>query len=339
MLIRRWALAALTLVGLVLFTATPARAADPDKYFPDGTNLVVQVNINQLLGANLLQKGIPLAAQKYGDALLKLAADRIPDEQARGMVEAFGPQMIQVISDEATVGRFMNQGKEFVQDFVFAGNTKDEVNGSPQIIMMIRSSRLDPSMLEQFAGMAGGNPQVELKEEKVGDVVVYEMKSPQQPQPIFFCAPEDGIIVFTPFKNVLTTALKNKGKGKLDPKFKALLGQRKASYSVFAAGLAPKGKSDEVKEFVATLTVDKDVKGQVTVDCRDAETAQEQVKKVNEEIDQALAKIKDFASQRPELKPVAEALKSAQAKADGSTVKASLLIKGDALLKAMRDAK
>jgi len=338
MLMRRWALAALTLVSLAILSATPARAADPDKYFPDGTNMVVQVNLNQMLGSTLLHKGIPLASQKYGDAVLKMLVERIPDENARGMIEQIGPQFLANISEETVTG-FMMMGKQNVQDFVFAVNSAKESNNTPQVIMMLRSARLEPSLMEQFAGMIQMNPQAELKEEKVGDVTVYEIKMQQQPQPFSFCIPEDGIMVMSPFKNILIEAIKKKGQGKLDPKFKELLGQRKASYTVFAAGLAPKEKQNEFKHFVGTLTLDKDVKGNLIVECKDADTAQEQVKKANDELEGMLGKLKEFANRHGELKPLADSLKAVKAEADGSTVKANLNIKGDELLKAVREAK
>jgi hypothetical protein len=338
MWMRRSLLTALTLVSLTLFATSQARAVDPEKYFPDNTDTIVKVNLNQILGSKLLHKGIPLGAKKYGDAVVKMMMERAPlDEQTKQMAGQFLPTLIENM-DEEKVTQFMTLGQMFVQDFVFVHSSRENDN-TPQVIMIIRSQQIQPAMMDNLGQIAQFNPQVEIKEEKVGEVTVIEINSKQAPQPFFICVPEEGIMVMSPFKNVLHNSLKKKGQGKMDPEFKKLLGQSKPSYSVFAAGLAPKNKADEFKHYVGTLTLDQDITGNLTVECKDAETAQAQVTKANESLENFVGGIKQFAERRTELKPLLEALNKAKPQASGNTVTAKLSLKGDEILKAIENAK
>jgi hypothetical protein len=337
MLLRRW-VTALTLVSLTFLGVPAARAQNgADKYFPDGTNLVVQVNLNQLLGSTLLHKGIPLVVKKYGEDALNMIANFVPDENAKKMMTDLAPQLKEKVNEQA-VTQFMMMGKMAVQDFVVAINAKENQDNQPQLVMILRVPAIQPQMVGQFTGMAAASGQVKVKEEKVGNHTIFEFESPQAPQPFFMCVPENGIMVMSPFKASLEGVLKQNAMGKVEPKFKELLGQRKPGYTVFAAGVAPKDKEDDVKHFIATLTLDKDVNGDINLECKDAEAAQAQAKKMNEGLENALEGIKGFAADRPELKPLTEAIGKMKAEAKGSTVTGKLTLNGDDLLKAMRDS-
>jgi len=328
---------ALTLVSFAFLAAGPARATDPDKYFPDGTDMVVQINLNQLLGASLLHKGIPLVVKKYGEDALNMGANFVPDDNAKKMMQDLAPELKEKVTEEA-VTQFMMMGKMAVQDFVIAVNTKENENNMPQVIMILRVPAVQAGMVDQFTKMAANSGQVKIKEEKVGDTTVYEFESNQAPQPFFISVPEDGMVVMSPFKGSLESVLKKKGEGKVDPKFKELLSKRKPSYTVFAAGLAPKNKQEELTHFVGTLTIDKDVNGEMVIECKDAESAAAEAKKVNEGIENAVSGIKNFADDRAELKPLSESLQKMKAETKGNTVTTKLSLKGDDLLKAMRDS-
>src|SRR4029078_1361789 len=97
----------------------PTRARAPEKSFPDNADTIVKVNLNQILGSKLLHKGIPLAAKKYGDTVVKHLMD-FPgiDEQTKQLAGQFLPMVLENM-DEEKVTQFMTLGQMFIQDFVF----------------------------------------------------------------------------------------------------------------------------------------------------------------------------------------------------------------------------
>lgn len=315
-----------------------AQGTSPDKYFPEGTDTVVSVNLNQLMGSSLLKKGIPLVVKKYGETALNMASNFVPDENAKKMMENIGPELKNIVTEDA-VGNFMMMGKEFVREFTFAINTKEEVGNFPNFVMTLGVPTVNASMVEGFIPMMTASGQMDVKEDKVGDVTVYEMKGAQQPMPFFMAIPEDGMVVMAISKEVMSKAIKNKGKTQVSAAFKPLLAQRKNTYTVFAAGLAPKNKADEVKHFVATLTIDKDVNGNVNVECVDADKAKAHAKEASENFESAVAMIVNFAEDHPELKPLSESLKKVKAEVNGSNISMKLNINGDAVIKALQAAK
>lgn len=332
----------LTLACAAMLLLNPARSlaqgVSADKYFPEGTDTVIQLNLNQLMGSSLLAKGIPLVVKKYGEDVMSMMANFVPDDNVKKMMQDMAPELKNHVTEEA-VTKVMEAGKEAVRNFTVAINTKEEVNGVPQLMICLGIPAVNAAMVEQFVPMMQGSGQMEVKTEEIGGVTVFEMKPNTAPMAFYMAVPEDGMMVMSISKDTLTKSIKNKGKNNVDPQFKALLGQRKNSYTLFAAGLAPKNKADEFKHFVANLTVDKDVKGEVNVECLDADKAKEKAKEANEGFEGAVSTIMGFADDHPELKPLSNSLKKVKAEVSGSTVKMNLSIVGDDLLKAMKDAK
>jgi hypothetical protein len=327
-------------VALVALQPSLARAQgpQPDKYFPEGTDMVISINLNQMMGSNLLKKGIPLLVQKYGEKAINMVSNFVPDENQRKMMEQIAPELKNMVTEES-VDTFMKMGKEQVREFTIAMNTKEEVGNIPNMVMTFGAPMLTSAMVEQFAPMMTATGQLELKEEKVGDVTVYEMKQQQQPMPFYIAIPEDGLMVMSISKEVMAKAIKSKGKTNVAADFKPLWAQRKNSYSIFAAGLAPKNKEDEIKNFVAHLTLDKDVNGAVEVLCTSEEKAKEHAKEASESFESAVESIVNFANDHPELKPLADSLKKVKAEVSGNKINMKLNINGDAVIKAMKDAK
>lgn len=341
MSIRRWLSAAMVLIlALVAFQSASAQTpkGDAERYFPDGTDVIVQINLNQLMGSQLLQKAIPLVVKKYGEDLLNKAADHVPDDSVKQMLQQIGPNLKDQVTEEAvTTG--MNMAKMAVQDFVVAMNTKEEKGGVPQILMTLRSPSIQADSFGQLIQLMQGSGQVKVKSDKIADKEVFEIEAPGQPQSFFITVPQDGIAVFTPFKNILESALKNKDGGKLDPKMKEVWAQRKSSYSLFVAGVAPRKKEEEIKSFTINLTLDKDFNGSANVLCKDAATAKEHAEKANEFFSENISFVTSFAENHAELKPIADALKNVKAEVKDNQVTLKVMLKGDDLLKAIKSAK
>jgi hypothetical protein len=318
---------------------TMAQGTSPDKYFPEGADSVIQLNLNQLMGSKLLHQGIPLLVSKYGESVLKMATPFIPDDNpAKGMLEGLGPTLKEVVTeDKVTEG--MTNAKMFLGNFTFALNSKEEVGGVPNFVMSLTSPMLQASMVEQFVPMMEQSGQVEVKTETVDGITVHEIKPKQSPMAFHMAVPEDGVIVFSVSKDVLVKTVKNKGKNQVDPKLKELLTQRKNTYTLFMAALAPKNKADEFKHFVANLTLDNNVNGNVNVVCANEEAAKAKAKEANESFEGAVATIVGFADDHPELKPLSDSLKKVKAEVSGSNITMKMSVNGDELIKAMKAAK
>lgn len=338
----RRVLRSMAFLCVALLALQPARVVaqgpTPDKYFPEGTDMVFQINLNQLMGSSLLQKGIPLVVKKYGESVINMVSPFVPDENVKKHLQDLAPELKNQVTEEA-VGQVMNMAKNFVKEFTVAINTKEEVNGVPQIMMTLGIPMLNAAQVEQFIPLMQQSGQVEIKSEQVGGVMIYEMKPQNAPQAFFAAIPEDGMLVMSITKDILTKTLKNKGNGKLDPKFKELLGQRKNTQTLFVAALAPKKQADDFKHFVATLTIDKDINGNANFVCTDADKAKEKAKEANESFESAVSMIIGLADDHPELKPLSESLKKVKAEVNGANISMKLSIKGDEVLKAMKDAK
>lgn len=332
----------LAVMCIALVTLQPARVlaqgTTPDKYFPEGTDVVIQLNLNQLMGSSLLKKGIPLVVKKYGETVVGMFANFVPDENVKKMMQDMAPELKNKVTEEA-VSQVMDMAKGFVKEFAVALNTKEEVNGAPQMMITLGIPVLNAAHVEQFIPLMQGSGQLDVKQEEVGGITIYEMKPNTAPMSFFMAVPEDGMMVFSITKDVLTKTLKNKGKTNVDPKFKDLLSQRKSSYTLFVAGLAPKNQAEDFKHFVATLTVDKDVNGNVMVLCQDEEKAKAKAKEANESFESAVATIVGFADDHPELKPLSNSLKKVKAEVNGSTITMKMSVNGEELIKALKDSK
>jgi len=329
----------MTLLCVALLSLQPsqvlAQGPSPDKYFPEGADIVVQLNLNQLMGSTLLQKGIPLVVKKYGEDVMNMISNFVPDDNAKKMMQDLAPELKNKVTEEA-VSQMMTMGKGFVKEFVFSGNMKEEVNGAPQVVMSLGIPILTAAQVDQFIPLIQGSGQVDLKTHDIDGITVYEIKPNTAPASFFMSVPEDGIMVMSITKDILVKTLKSKGKAKVDPKLAELLTQRKNTYTLFVASLAPKNKADELKHFVANLTVDKDINGSAMMACVDADKAKAHAKEANESFESAMATIIGFADDHPELKPISDALKKVKAEVNGSNISMKLSISGDDILKAMK---
>ncbi|HQR06428.1 MAG TPA: hypothetical protein PLN21_06375 [Gemmatales bacterium] len=341
-MLKRSKLSLIAVMCVALLSLQPslalAQGPSPDKYLPEGADMVVQLNLNQLMGSTLLQKGIPLVVKKYGEDVMNMVSNFVPDDNAKKMMQDLAPELKNKVTEEA-VSQMMTMAKGFVKEFVFSANMKEEVNGAPQIVMSLGIPVLTAATVDQFLPLIQGSGQMDVKTHEVDGVTVYEMKPNTAPAAFFMAVPEDGIMVMSITKDILVKTLKSKGKAKVDPKLAELLSQRKNSYTLFVASLAPKNKADELKHFVANLTIDKDINGSAMMVCVDADKAKEHAKEANETFESAVATIVGFADDHPELKPISEALKKVKAEVNGSTINMKLSIKGDDIINAMKASK
>jgi len=330
---RRWTIG--WCAALLVALAAPAaavRAADgADKYFPEGTTVVVRINFNQLFGSPLLRKAVPLVVDKYGEDFMNLMATfaATQDENAAKAMKEAAPQLKEAVKDPEKVAAFMDRLKDAVTDVVVAGDPK---GGDEKMVFIVRSKFLNAGMVAMVAQMAENNPAAKLKSEKIEGGTLYEVEVPNQDKKVYGAVVEDGVIVASPEKDMVVAALKGKGKpSKLSADFQAMLAKRSEQQTLFVATLEDDAKS------VFTLTVGDDITGSFNVEAKDADAAKEKAKEIDEGIDH----MKDFLGgllddSKPELKPLGEALGKLKAEVNGKNVNVKLQIKGEMLLKALK---
>jgi len=324
----RFAALALAAAGLAApaFAAEPA--ADLTKYLPDGANVYVHVNVQQLLAAPVIRKAIPMAVDKYAETIVQVAnfakaldpnAAQIKDEQVK--------QAIDALKKPETIANAFDAAKEAVTDVIVAG-----VQGSDdQFMVVIKcNDAVTPELVKGLSGLVAANPQVQLKTHEKGGKTIFEMQFPQQPAPMFAVLPKAGVVCIGGSKDVVEKAAKGAGTG-LAADVKTLAGQRKKADFLF---VAMAGKGDDASGVISgwgRLVLDKDISGEMSAKYSSAEKAAAEAKEANEGIAHMVETIKGALG--PQGKDVAAALDKAKAIATDKTVNAKLSIPGSVIEK------
>jgi len=321
----RFRLAALALAAAGL--AAPATAAEPaadlTKYLPDGANVYVHVNVQQFLAAPVIRKAIPMAVDKYSEALMNVVnLVKALDPNAANISNDQVQQAIDALKKPQTIANAFDAAKDAVTDVVVGG-----VQGSEdQFLVVIKCNEaVTPEMVKGLSALVGGNPQVQLKSYDKGGKTIYEITLPQQPVPMYAVLPKAGVLCIGGSKDVVEKAAKGAGSG-LAGATKTLAAERKKTDFLFVA-MAGKGDDENTPVSAwARLVLDKDITGEMMAKFKSAAKAATEAKEANEGIAHAVETIKSALG--PQGKDVAAALDKAKAVATGDTVTGKLSIPG-----------
>jgi hypothetical protein len=276
------AAAALVLTG-------PARAADADKYLPDDTEAVVTVNVPQLLAAPLLQANI----DKFKQALKA-------SEEAQKTLQALGFDPLKDV-ERATLAVGSRDAEKF---------------------LLIIRGRFDPAKFQAKAEEVVKQRGDTLKVHPVGGGTVYETNVPGQTN--MFVAVLDGTtLVASPGKEPVADALDKKaGKKQPAPK-KALLDLIARADSRQTISVAVVGGSkglEKVESVTGGLAVADDIRLDLTVATKDADSAKEVSGQITTGLTSAQAFVALLANGQRELAPLVGLLGTIKTTADGSRV-------------------
>jgi hypothetical protein len=324
---RLTALAAAAALGLSF--AAPARAAELDKYLPDTAGFYVQVNVKQLLSAQVVRKAIPAAFDKYGDLLVPLLplmkqfnpnAPDIPEEEfKKALAELKKPE---------TIAKGFDAAKDIVTDVIVAGDPADEKN----VLILVKCPPVvTPEAVEAMSQLLAGNPQVKLKRHKTGKSIVYELQTPPpQDQTFYGAVPEPGVLCFGTSKETVENALSGKGTSGLNDGLKKLVAERKPADFLFVA-LSGGAKEDGVKSGYGCLVLDKDISGNLSVTFNTPKKAKEAAAEMNESLTNFADTLKGILGDKA--KEVGPLLEKMKAKADGATVTGQFAVPGQVIEK------
>jgi hypothetical protein len=250
-------LQALVLTGALLALTVPARAAEPDKLTPAGTDVLVVFNFRQILESPLAKKD---DVDKLKEALKKNA-------EAEKILTAAGLDPFKDI-DRLTLA--------------VASDVKE-----PKVLAIVRG-RFDVDKIGKLAADAAEKNPKELKISKEGSVTVFQVQT--QNQPLFTAFAGKDALLASPSKDYLLGAIKNadKGPGKLSKEFQAALDKISGKESIWFAAVIPEEAKKAIKKnpptaeiaekllsVTGSMNLTTDIQLTVQVQTTDAEAAEQ----------------------------------------------------------------
>jgi hypothetical protein len=322
---RKASLGALALAALVL--AAPARAAEVDKLLPNDTETVLHVNVKQILtsplGKNIPVKKLRDALQNEGEAgkiLTDLGFDPFRDLDSITVASSSG--------SEPDKGLLLVHGKF---DPAKVKAKAEEVAKDMGDLLKIHKVPNGP---------AGGTP-------------LYEVNAPGANQTLYVALAGDDTLVASAGKDYVLDAL-DKAAGKRtttlkNAELKALLGRIDAKQSIWMAVLGStlaksplptasddaKQVIDKLQDATLGLTIDKDVKLELSVTAKSADDAKELNDKIKDGLNTALGFAALAAGNKKELEPLVDLLKTVKPTVKEKVVSVEIEVPGDAIQKAI----
>lgn len=285
------------LAWMLALLAFPASAAEVNKYLPDDSGAVITVNVRQVLDSALVKQ--------YALDLIKGGLTSQPE--------------VQKVLDALGVDPF----KDLDQVVIAA----PDLNENTEKGLVVVSGRFDAAKVKTKAAEIAKNQADQLKIHKAGANEIYELKVPDQPQPIFAALVDQTTLVASPAKDYIIDAL-DKGAGKKktalkNKEFTALLEKVDGKQGLWIAvggnalNRLPAGIDDNVKDFVKKLdalagglTVAKDVQLQFVLNAKDVQGAKDLHSVIDEGLKQGIGVLALLAQNQKELAPLIDVVKS-----------------------------
>jgi hypothetical protein len=322
----------LTLAGCGF--VAPAWAADPapdlSKYLPEGAGFYVHVNVQQFLAAPVVRKAVPMAAKTYEEQIMagaqiammfapKNTGAPLPNEDQMKSV-------LKTVQDPQTIATWFDAAKDAVTDVIVAG----KADGDDQVMLVIKCHEgLTSDTVKGLTALLGGNQQLQVTAHEKDKKIIFEAKSPMQPQSFFFGLPDAGVLVGGTSQALIEKAMAGSAGG-IKGDLKKLVAERKKSDFVFFA-LTGGGDDNAPRSAWGRLVLDNDISGDVSGTFASGEKASVHAKDLNEHIGQLAETVKGALGASG--KDIAAALEKAKAVTTGSTVTAHFSLPGSAVEK------
>lgn len=299
----RVVLRAAVVVGLSVPTA---RAAEPDKLLPADADLVVQVNVKQILGSDIIKK--------YALEQIKQTLD---GQDAKKLLTELGLDPLQDI--DRIVGASID--------------TKIGQRADAKGLVIVHGT-FDPDKLYKAAEVQSKKDANRFAMIKDGSMVIFKFTPENGGQPIYGTVVNDKTVIAATDKKLIATALKaadEKKKAPIKPELADLLKKMDEKASVFAVSIV-KGKFDEVKlpgggnipvdlssiqnllpkteTFSISIKVGANVDVEVTLGMKDGDTAGDMRNALNDLIKQVKPLAQLAGAAEPRAKPLGDVLNS-----------------------------
>jgi hypothetical protein len=323
---RRFWLGALALTLAASLAPASARAAETDKLLPNDTEIYLNVNIRQILDSELVKK--------HGLAPLKAVMQREPNVQ--NVLTTLGFDPLKDLTSMTAAG---------------PGGT------DPEKGLFIVHGKFDKAKFQKQAEEAAKGGDIKIG--KIGDHTLWEVTPPGLPQSFYVVLADQNTILIAGGKGSLSTALdKLAGKKKtaLNKDMQALVEKagtdRSLSFIALTRALAksleevpvPVPNIDQVIDALkeldsvsAGLTIADDVKFQLAIMAKKAETAKTLALQAQKGLAFGRLMVATQVKNNPGLAPVVEILKSMKVKADDKAVNIEGMVSGDVIEKAIKN--
>jgi hypothetical protein len=306
----------------LLLLPVRANAAEVNKYLPDDTGAVVTINVRAALDSPLVKK--------YAMDHIKQALK--DNEEAQKVLNSLGLDPLKDIDQAVIAGSDIGESKALV----------------------IVTGRFDPDKIKAKAVETAKNQPDALKLHAAGGYSLYEVKMPDQPQPVFAAVADKNTIVASPSRDFVIDALDKgtgKKKGQLKSKEVTSLLERidgKQSLWIAVGGSTleksiPPVTDESVKELLKKVsaisggvTTTEDVKAQFVVSAKDAQGAKELDQLINDGVNQGLGLLALLVSNQKELAPLLDVVKSIKIATKDNAVTITGTVPGDLIEKAMK---
>jgi len=315
----RFLLAGLALAGLAV-VAAPAPAADPAKYLPNDTSMVMSFNVQQLLGSDLVKK----------HALEQIKSAMMVDPQAQQVFKDLG----------------LDPLKDFDRVTIAVGGD------GPEKPFIIVQGKFDTKKIEAKAADFAKTQADKLKISKEADGTVYEVSG--GPTPMYAAVVDDTTLAASPAKAAILDAqarAQGKKKASLPKEIQNQVASADEKASAWmavdplsliekipqAAGQpGAKGQMQKIAVITGTFNVASDVKIELSVVTKTDDDAKVMSKQIEDGLMQAKAALPLLLGQQEELKPVIELVSSLKSSASGKTITIKGGLTADYLEKALK---
>jgi len=294
-LVRSGPLAAL----LALLLSSAGQAADIEKYLPDDTDMVMALHVKPVIDSALVKRHLPSLAGEYGPAVLLAMQEKSPEIQRA--IQANKEDVARILRDPAEIDRFTGFLKDTVSTVVVATNTQG--GDANRFFMGIFGDWGRGRVDGVFVLLCLADPS-QFKMKKLGDQKYYVLKSGND-APIYFAAPEDGVIILSQAQDVIELGLA-RAAGKSKPALKK-------DMRTLVKGLDPtKALNLVAVNNQAQITmrghvaITRDVRAELTVETADPAIARELAKEASKGIDSLKELVAVLAGDNAKLKAFAQ---------------------------------
>lgn len=326
----RLLLTAPAVVIAALAFAAPARAAaDLEKLLPANTDVVVVIDTNKLLNAEVVKKYAPDFVARYGYEGLMAAASDNP--AAKKALKAKSAEIKKLLADRKEIEKLMTTFGDMVTRVSVAGST---AGAEPGLIVV--EGKWSKDYLEGFLTLMTLFAPEEATVHVAGGRKVFEIAGGKGEGKLFASLPADGLMVITMDEDEMDAVL-DRAAGKKKPAARAGIRQLVRDMDPENTVTILADVADEGIKVTGGLKVKADVQLKLVVDAGTADKAKGLEQDFAGVIEQIRDTLAEMGRDNPAMKVLSDAMKRLKTSRNGSKLTYELTLTSkdiDTLVKA-----
>jgi hypothetical protein len=304
-------------LAFLLAGAYSASAADPLRYVPNGSDVVVSLNVDGLLGTPVVQLHLPALLSRHGSALLRFWSQ--DDAFGKQVVLKNGPALERTLKDPEEVRRSLDQVRRTWTHVVLAGR----FNGNEDEVLVVVECPLDAEKLPAFLKAMSDWTGSRVKPAGGGDAGLTEIQIPGEEDSWFLALVEKGILVLSPSRDYVREALAKaagKQQADLNKSMSAVLQQVDRKQTGWLAIV----DSREDLGIRGGFTLAEECKAEIVITALSEQAAKDQLEQVQADLTKARAYLEDCARKTRAAEPLVELVRAAKVAREGKRISVSL---------------